>query len=84
MDRKYLPQIVMLLAGAITCVIIFPLEFTFPQKLLILFLVLFGFYIFGFIMKWTLDKFYEQNENREQEDGAVIEKGADEPEEEQS
>ena len=76
MNRKYIPLVLMLLAGAITCIITFFSNYLFYTKLLILFIVLLVFYLLGCILKYTLDYFEKQNNKRLKEMGEVIEKEA--------
>ena len=73
-----MPLLLMLTAGAVTCIITYIEKYTMVEKLVSLFLVLLIFYILGSIMKWTLDYFDRQNEERLMEEGEVIEKEAEE------
>lgn len=77
MDRKNLPLIMMLAAGAVTCVITFVQQYTVLQELIALLIVLVVFYGLGSVLKWTLDYFDAQNEKKMQAEGEVIEKGAE-------
>ncbi|MCI8528635.1 MAG: hypothetical protein HFH82_05710 [Lachnospiraceae bacterium] len=74
MNRKNLPLLLMLVAGAITSIITFIQKYTMIAKLVSLFIVLLVFYILGSVLKWTLDFFDRQNEERLKEEGEVIEK----------
>lgn len=78
MNRKNLPLLLMLTAGAVTCIITYIEKYTMNQKLVALFIVLLVFFVLGSILKWTLDYFDQQNEVKLREEGEVIEK---EPEE---
>ncbi len=78
MSRKNIPLVLMLLAGAITCITMFFQEYTVNQKLVALFIVLLVFYFLGSVLKWTLDRFDAQNEKKNQENGEVVEKDAEE------
>lgn len=69
MNRNNMPLILMLAAGAVTCVITFILNYSIMGKLLSLLIVLLVFYLLGNIMKWTLDYFDRQNEKENQEEG---------------
>lgn len=80
MNRKNLPLLLMLLAGAVTCVITYIEKYSMVTKLVSLFIVLLIFYVLGSVLKWTLDYFEQQNEQKRGEEGEVIEK---EPEETQ-
>lgn len=78
-----MPLILMLVAGAVTCIITFFQEYTMFERLLILFIVLLVFYILGSIMKATLNYFDRLNEKRDMEEGEVIEKESEDLSEEQ-
>ena len=69
-----MPLLLMLTAGAVTCIITFIEEYTMTEKLVALFVVLLIFYVLGSVLKWTLDFFEQQNEARLKEEGEVIEK----------
>ena len=62
MNRKNLPLLLMLTAGAVTCIITYIMDYSIVTKLVSLFFVLILFYAFGSILKWTLDFFDRQNE----------------------
>lgn len=74
MNRKNLPLLLMLTAGAVTCVITFIMGYSTVEKLAFLLAVLVLFYLLGSVLKWTLDYFDMQNEKKRQEEGEVIEK----------
>ena len=77
MNRKNLPLILMLTAGAVTCIITFFREYTLLEKLIALFVVMLIFCALGSLLKETLDYFDKQNEKRLKEEGEVIEKGSE-------
>ena len=77
MNRKNLPLILMLVAAAVTCIITFVQRYSMIAKLVSLFVVLIIFFILGSVLKWTLDFFDRQNEERLKEEGEVIEKDAE-------
>lgn len=81
MFRKYIPLILMLSAGAVTCVITMVREYPILQQLVVLLVVLVLFYLLGSIVKWTLDFFDRQNEKLAGEQGEVIEKDGETKEE---
>lgn len=62
MKRKLIPPFWMLLAGAVSSVIMFALHYETKSMLMILIGVLIGFYIIGCLFKWMLDLFEKQNE----------------------
>lgn len=74
MNRKNLPLLLMLTAGAVTCVVTFISKYSMLERLASLLAVLVLFYLLGSILKWTLDHFDMQNEKKRQEEGEVIEK----------
>ena len=74
MNRKTMPLILMLIAGAITSIITFVKNYTIFEKLIALLIVLLVFYFLGSVLKWMLDFFDEQNEKKRIEEGEVIEK----------
>lgn len=78
MNRKNLPMVLMLLAGAITCIITFIRDYAMVERLSILLGVLVLFYLLGSILVWTLNYFDMQNEKKRKEEGEVIEKEAEE------
>ena len=69
MNRKYMPIILMLVAGAVTCIITFVKDYSISAKVLSLILVLVLFYLLGSALKWTLDYFDKQNEKRNRGEG---------------
>ena len=81
MNRKNLPLVLMLLAGAVTCIITFTNKYAMVDRLGILLGVLVLFYLLGSILVWTLNFFDQQNEKKRKEEGEVIEKEAEETEE---
>lgn len=74
MNRKNMPLILMLAAGAVTCVITFIQKYSILGKLISLLVVLVIFYLLGNVLRWTLDYFDGQNEKKSREEGEVIEK----------
>lgn len=78
MNRKKMPLVLMLTAGAVTCVITFIMKYPIIWKLVTLLLVLIIFYVLGTILKWVLDAFEKQNEKAALDEGEVIEKETEE------
>lgn len=74
MNRKYMPLILMLVAGGVTSIITFIMQYTILQKMIALLVALLIFYVLGSILKWALDTFDAQNEKRALDEGEVIEK----------
>lgn len=77
MNRKKMPLVLMLTAGAITCIITFIMKYTIIWKLVTLLLVLIIFYVLGSILKWVLDAFEKQNAKAALDEGEVIAKEAE-------
>ena len=77
MYRKNVPLLLMLTAGAVTCIITFIRKYSMLEKLVSLFVVMLIFFLLGSVLKWTLDYFDAQNEKRRLEEGEVIEKEAE-------
>lgn len=80
MNRKNIPLLLMLPAGAVTFIITLTQEYAMVEKLAILLAVLVLFYLLGSILVFTLNYFDMQNEKKRQEEGEVIEKEAGETE----
>lgn len=78
MNRKLIPIILMLTAGAVTSIITYIRNFELIEMLWILLGVLILFYIFGLGIKKVLDVFDEQikeaEEQEKENEGSVIEK----------
>ncbi len=84
MKRKYLPLIIMLVAGAVISIITFVSKYTVVKKLVSLLVVLVVFYILGSALKWALDTFEKQNEKAALDEGEVIEKESNDMTEEET
>ena len=80
MYRRNLPLLLMLTAGAVTCIITFIRKYSMLEKLVSLFVVMLIFFLLGSVLKGTLDYFDAQNEKRRLEEGEVIEKEAEDQE----
>ena len=74
MNRRYLPLLLMLVAGAVTSIITFVRDFTILQKLIALLAVLLIFFVLCSLIKWMLNTFDEQNQKAALDEGEVIEK----------
>lgn len=81
MNRKDLPLLIMLIAGAVMCIISYVQKFTILAKLVSLFVVFLVFYILGNVLVWTLNRFDSQNEEKLREEGEMIEKDGESTEE---
>ena len=84
MNRKNIPLLLMLIAGAVTCIITYVRQYSVTEKLVWLFVVLLIFWILGSILEATLNHFDAQNEERLKAEGEVIEKEAETTEEAES
>lgn len=82
MNRKKMPLLLMLTAGAVTCIITFIMKYSIIWKLVTLLLVLLIFYMLGTILRWVLDAFDRQNEKAALDEGEVIAKEAEEEQKE--
>lgn len=78
MNRKLIPIILMLTAGAVTSIVTYIRNFDLIEMLWILLGVLILFYLFGLGIKKVLDVFDEQikeaEEKENESEGSVIEK----------
>lgn len=74
MNRKNIPLLLMLTAGAVTWIITCVEQYSMHIKLISLFVVLVVFYTLGNILIWTVGYFERQNEEKAKEEGEVIEK----------
>jgi hypothetical protein len=81
MDRKNIPIILMLTTGAITCIITYVRQYSLTEKLAVLLGVMVLFLILGTVLEQTLNFFDRQNEKKRQEEGEVIRKSTESPEE---
>lgn len=84
MNRKNMPLILMLVAGAVTCIITFIQKYSVLSKLVSLLIVLLVFYFLGSLLRWTLDYFDKQNEKKSKEEGEVIKKETENEEEKEA
>lgn len=62
MNRKMLPLIMMLAAGAVTSIVTYIRNYTILEKLIVLLITLLVFYGIGRFMEYMLDSFEKQNE----------------------
>ena len=76
MNRKNLPLLMMLVAGAVTCIINLIKKVSVLGQLATLLIVLVIFYFLGSVLKWTLDYFERQNEERAREEELSVEEDA--------
>lgn len=72
MNRKNLPLLLMLIAGAATCIITFVQKYSVIGKLASLLFVMVLFYFLGNVLKWTLDAFDRQNEAKRAAEEALL------------
>lgn len=84
MKRKLLPPFVMLTAGLITSIRTFCLHYDTKSSLIILLVVLIVFYALGSVLKYVLDTFDKENEEKALDEGEVIAKAAEEETETES
>ena len=81
MNRRTMPFILMLVAGAFACVMTYINEYSIIDKLLVLSIVMFVFYLLGVLMKRVLDYFDKQNEEKRKAEEEAREKELKEQEE---
>ena len=74
MNTKKVPLFVMLLAGAVACIVTYLEHYSFHDMLVVLLMVLVVFLIIGLVIKRILDKFDISNEKKVDDEGAVLEK----------
>ena len=67
MNRRKLPLILMLVAGAVTCIITLIRKYSVLHSLIALFGAFVIFFFLGSVMKWTLDYFERENEKKRKE-----------------
>lgn len=65
MKRKLIPPFLMLFVGAIVSILMFMLDYETKTMMIVLLGVLIDFYIIGCLVKWMLDSFDKQNQERE-------------------
>ena len=68
MNRKNIPVIIMLIAGAMVSIITFIKEFEIVEKLMLLLITLVVFYGLGCLLVWTMNHFDSVNENKRKEE----------------
>lgn len=78
MNRKQIPLVLMLLAGAVTSITVYFRGLGLKTMLIALLAALVAFYFIGSLIKMVLDSFYKENEAAAEDEGSVIEKEADE------
>lgn len=71
---KLFAPFLMLLAGAVTSIMLYRFEYTLKQTLAILIFVLLAFYLAGSFVQRKITSFVEQIREEEEKAGAVIEK----------
>lgn len=73
MNRKIMPVVLMLVTGALTCIATYIKNYTILEKLVALFFTMLIFYTIGCFVKYVLDSFDKQNEQRrlEEEEAAL-------------
>lgn len=64
MNRRTMPFILMFVAGIFVCIMTFINEYSIVDKLLILSIVMFVFYVLGRVLQKALDYFDKQNEEK--------------------
>lgn len=80
MNRKILPLLLMLGAGALTLIITLIKSYSLPGMLFSVLIVMLLFYLLGWWMKSMLDYFEKQNAKKVKAEGEVVEKEPDKEE----
>lgn len=75
MNTKKVPALVMLLAGAVCCVVTFLNHYSFKQMLLALIVVLLIFLVIGYIFRIILELFHVNEVKQESTDEQVDDEG---------
>lgn len=82
MNTKRIPALIMLIAGAIACIVTYANHYNLKDMLTTLIWVLLVFWLIGLIVKKILDSFHMPGENAVNNEGEVIEKQEEEAAEE--
>ena len=75
MEKKQIPLVVMLTAGAVASITARLMHYDLEATLWIVLLVLIVFYIVGCVLKRTIEKFEAENKEREEAEAAVSDEG---------
>lgn len=73
MNRKNLPLIIMLIAGAVISIITFIKDYELVEKLLLLLITLIVFYGLGSLLVFTMNHFDKVNEQKRTEEKEAVE-----------
>lgn len=80
MNRKNMPLLLMLIAGACTCIVTLVKSYSLLAGLVALFTVMLLFYCLGNVLRMLLDRFDRQNEEKEKQEQEEKEKALQEEE----
>lgn len=83
MNTKRIPALIMLIAGAIACIMTYANHYDLKDMLTTLIWVLLVFWLIGLIVKKILNSFHMPGGNAVDNEGEVIEKQEEEPAEEE-
>lgn len=78
MNTKRIPALIMLLAGAVACIVTYLNHYDLKDMLTTLLWVLLVFFIIGLIVKKIFDSFQMPDENAVDDEGEVVEKQGEE------
>jgi len=81
MKTKFIPAVVMLLGGAVACIVTFLNNYSLDEMLSVLIISLIIFLILGVVIRLIIDSFELPDENRVDDEGEVVEKQGDNTEE---
>lgn len=84
MNTKRIPAIVMLLGGAVACIVTFLNHYSLKDMLVVVTFTLVLFLCLGVIIRLIFDGFEMPDESKVDDEGEVVEKQVDNPEEDES
>ncbi len=84
MNTKKIPALIMLLAGAVVCIVTYLNHYNLKDMLTVLFGVLLVFLVIGVIVKKIFDSFRMPDENAVNDEGEVVEKQVESEESEET
>lgn len=81
MKTKFIPAVVMLLGGAVACIVTFLNNYSLEEMLSVLIIALIVFLILGVVIRLIIDSFELPDDNRVDDEGEVVEKQGENAEE---
>ena len=77
MKTRFIPAVIMLLGGAVACIVTFINHYTLREMLVVLALALIVFLVIGVIVRLILDSFKLPDDALVDDEGEVVEKQGD-------